>query len=94
MRCDDENVFLKLRDGREVSMPLTPRLRIATPAQRAFYELSDEDIHWPDVDEDLGLNSFFGMSEAEYYDFLGYDQWDPEGRKIPKGSLYREEAYP
>ena len=93
MRCDDENVYLKLKDGREVSLPLTPRLRIATPAQCAHYELSDEDIHWPDVDEDLGINTFFGMSESEFYDFLGDDQWDAEGRKIPKGSLYREGSF-
>lgn len=90
VRCDDESIYLTLKDGREFTLPLTPRLRIATAAQRARYEVSDEDIHWPDVDEDIGLHTFFGISEGELYDFLGYQQWDPDGRPIPKGSLYRE----
>lgn len=72
---------------------MTPRLRRATPAQRAHYELDDEAIRWPDVDEDLGVNAFFGLSETEYYDFLGHQQWDPEGRAIPKGSMYREQDF-
>ncbi len=93
VRCDDENVYLTLKDGRELSLPLTPRLRIATPAQRAHYELDDEGIRWPEADEDIGTHTFFGITESELYDFLGYQQWDPEGRPVPKGSLYREESY-
>ncbi len=75
-----------LKDGRELALPLTPRLRIATPAQRAHYELDDEGIHWPDVDEDIGVHSFFGITEEELYDFLGHTRYDQKGRPIPKGS--------
>ena len=86
VRCDDANVHLTLKDGRELALPLTPRLRIATPAQRAHYELDDEGIHWPDVDEDIGVHSFFGITEEELYDFLGHTRYDQKGRPIPKGS--------
>lgn len=38
-----------------------PRLRDASPEQRAQFELSYSGIHWPTIDEDL---SFEGMFHA------------------------------
>jgi hypothetical protein len=55
------NVYLK--DGRLLSCPLAwfPRLMHGTPAERSFYELSDDDniIHWPELDEDIELSRLF-----------------------------------
>ena len=48
-----------LADGRELSVPLEwfPRLRDATPAQRAHWRLigGGQGIHWPDIDEDIAV---------------------------------------
>jgi hypothetical protein len=50
---------VSLEDGREISVPLAwyPRLRDATPAQRANWRLigRGEGLHWPDVDEDISV---------------------------------------
>ena len=54
---DAMQVFLT--DGRMLSVPLLwfPRLRAATPEQRARLEISGGGIglHWPDIDEDLSV---------------------------------------
>ncbi len=75
-RCDDARVYALLSDGREVSIPLSwsSRLSDATPAQRARYSVEDFGmaIHWPDVDEDIGLATFLGVSEDVLYDALGF----------------------
>jgi hypothetical protein len=46
-----------LADGREITTPLSwyPRLQRASAAQRMNYELMPMGIHWPDLDEDLGV---------------------------------------
>jgi predicted nucleic acid-binding protein len=63
--CDDKNLRVRLDDGREVSAPLSqfPRLLSATPAARAHWELigAGEGIHWPDVDEDISVDSLLGL---------------------------------
>jgi hypothetical protein len=50
-----------LADGREVSAPLAwfPRLLAASPEQRAHWRLigGGIGIHWPDVDEDISVDS-------------------------------------
>jgi len=40
-----------------------PRLRDATPAQRAGYELIGPGIgiHWPEIDEDISVPRLFGL---------------------------------
>jgi hypothetical protein len=54
-----DELTVRLVDGRRISVPLTwyPRLLHATREQRAHWELlgGGEGIHWPDVDEDLGV---------------------------------------
>ena len=56
---DDENLWVSLRDGRQVSVPLAyfPRLLKATPAKRKKYELSGggTGIHWDELDEDISV---------------------------------------
>jgi hypothetical protein len=56
---DDDNIWLGLEDGRQVSAPLAfyPRLLNATKEQRANYEFIGPGIgiHWEDLDEDLSV---------------------------------------
>ena len=56
---DDDNIWLGLEDGRQVSAPLAfyPRLLNATKAQRENYEFIGPGIgiHWQDLDEDLSV---------------------------------------
>jgi hypothetical protein len=50
-------LIVTLLDGRKIATPLNwyPRLKGATVAQRANFELMPMGIHWPDLDEDLGI---------------------------------------
>jgi len=87
VRTDAERLYVRLDDGREVSMPLTARLRAATPAQREAWEIDDgTDIHWEEADEDIGVNALIGITEAEVYEYAGYDRYDETGRLIPAAS--------
>ncbi len=50
-------LVVTLTDGRKIVTPLDwyPRLKNGTPAQRANFEIMPMGIHWPDLDEDLGI---------------------------------------
>jgi len=50
-------LVVTLADGRRIATPLDwyPRLKAATAAQRAHYEIMPMGIHWPDIDEDLSV---------------------------------------
>jgi hypothetical protein len=50
-------LVVTLSDGRKIATPLDwyPRLRNASAEQRANYEIMPMGIHWPDLDEDLGI---------------------------------------
>jgi Protein of unknown function (DUF2442) len=50
-------LVVTLMDGRRIATPLDwyPRLVKASAAQRANYEIMAMGIHWPDIDEDLGI---------------------------------------
>jgi len=52
-----DELVVTLHDGRKIATPLDwyPRLKAATEQQRAKFELMPMGIHWPDVDEDLGI---------------------------------------
>jgi Protein of unknown function (DUF2442) len=51
------DLVVTLADGRKIATPLEwyPRLRSASAAQRANYEIMPMGIHWPDLDEDLSV---------------------------------------
>ena len=55
----DDDLIASLADGRKVIVPLVwfPRLSKATKTQLQNYEIlgDGEDIHWPDLDEDLSV---------------------------------------
>jgi hypothetical protein len=50
-------LIVTLADGRKIATPLDwyPRLKAASPNERANYEIMPMGIHWPDLDEDLGI---------------------------------------
>lgn len=56
---DEAMMRVTFTDGRVLSVPLVwfPRLRQATPEQRARYEIGGGGVslHWPDLDEDLSV---------------------------------------
>lgn len=79
----DEVITVELADGRTLSVPLAwyPRLWHATAAERGRWRLigAGEGIHWPDLDEDIGVESLLlgrrsGESQASLKRWL-------EGRK-------------
>jgi hypothetical protein len=52
-----DELVVTLADGRRIATPLAwyPRLRKASAAVRERFELMPMGIHWPALDEDLGI---------------------------------------
>jgi hypothetical protein len=52
-----KELVVTLADGRKIATPLGwyPRLRNASAEVRGRFELMPMGIHWPDLDEDLGI---------------------------------------
>ena len=52
-----DELIVTLADGRKILTPLEwyPRLRDASDAARMHVELMPMGIHWPELDEDLGV---------------------------------------
>jgi hypothetical protein len=52
-----DELVVTLADGRRIATPLDwyPRLKGATAKQRGNFEIMPMGIHWPDLDEDLGI---------------------------------------
>ena len=65
----EDRIYGETDDGRVLWQSLLQykRLRNATPAQREDYEIDDEGIYWPTLDEDVSFESF------------EYDDPDPKG---------------
>lgn len=65
VRCDDTALWVRLADGREISVPLAwfPRLLRATVEQRQNWSLigGGEGIHWEEPDEDISVASLLGL---------------------------------
>lgn len=69
---DNENMWVVLTDGRQLSIPLLyfPRLLNATSEQRNNYELSGggTGIHWEEIDEDISVPGLLlGNKDLTYY---------------------------
>ncbi len=68
VRVTDEALEVRLRDGRLIAAPLDwfPRLKNASPADRAVWESSAAGygIHWPKIDEDLSVAGLMRASKA------------------------------
>ena len=61
VRFDDDAFWVEVADGRTIGVPYAwfPRLLMATPEQRADYELSPLGIHWDAIDEDILVEALF-----------------------------------
>jgi hypothetical protein len=71
----DDVLAVDLADGRTITVPLAwfPRLAHGTPAERANWRLigSGEGIHWPDLDEDISVESLLaGRRSGEVQESL------------------------
>ena len=64
----DESITAQWMDGRVISVPLewSWRLTVATPEQRAHFEIIGDGhgVHWPDVDEDISAEGMLYGSPA------------------------------
>jgi hypothetical protein len=51
------DLVVTLADGRKIATPLDwyPRLKQASAKERANFEIMPMGVHWPDLDEDLGI---------------------------------------
>jgi hypothetical protein len=63
---DASMLRVTLADGRELAIPIewSPRLRNATPEQRANWRFigTGQGIHWPEIDEDISIASLLRLS--------------------------------
>jgi Protein of unknown function (DUF2442) len=52
-----DELVVTLADGRRIATPLAwyPRLQSASKSTREHFELMAMGIHWPELDEDLGV---------------------------------------
>lgn len=57
----DTAVWIRTTEGKEACEMFAefPRLKFATPEQRASFTFSSEGIHWEEIDEDLSFEGFF-----------------------------------
>jgi hypothetical protein len=64
----DEELSVRLMDGRTISVPLAwyPRLLNATEEQRNNWKISGGGygLHWPDIDEDLSTEGLLRGAPA------------------------------
>ena len=72
-RCDDDELVVELSDGRTVRVPLTERLRAATPEQRRDCRIEDFGavIRWDALDEDVSVAGLLGVAEDDVLALAG-----------------------
>lgn len=73
---DGERLVVTLTDGRVVQHPL-PDWAIARPLEkrlRCVVQGFGTAIYFPDLDEEIGVNELFGVSEDVIYDLAGLER--------------------
>jgi hypothetical protein len=68
VRVGAEMLSVDLADGRTINVPTQwfPRLAHGTPQEWANYEMSFDGIHWPDLNEDIAVETLLvGEKSAE-----------------------------
>ncbi len=65
----DKVLVVDLADGRTISVPIVwfPRLAYGTPEEREHFIVFRDSLHWPDLDEDIGLPTLLlgrGLGES------------------------------
>ena len=67
---DNNRIYIKTNDGMEYSQPLEvfPALMYSTSDQRTKYKINKwrDAIHWPEIDEDIHISSFFENEIVNY----------------------------
>ncbi len=68
---DETNLWIALRDGRQLAVPLAyfPRLLKGTSAQRNKFEMSGggTGLHWEELDEDISIAGLLiGKGDVTY----------------------------
>jgi hypothetical protein len=70
VRITSQRLTFELEDGRSVGVPLAfyPTLLLATPKERAGYEICHSSVHWPKLDCDISSACLLrGAREARRY---------------------------
>jgi hypothetical protein len=66
----DESLGFHLEDGRFISVPVAfyPTLALATPEERAKFEVNGSSVYWPELDADIGVEGLLaGAREHHHY---------------------------
>ena len=67
---NEEILGFHLADGRFISVPISfyPTLSLATPDERARFEINGSSVFWPDLDVDIGVAGLLaGAGEHPYF---------------------------
>lgn len=74
----DDTLSVDLEDGRTISVPVGwyPRLACGTPTELANFQISGAGygIHWPDLDEDLGVEGLL-LGERSTESSSSFERW-------------------
>lgn len=68
VQVTDDELVVELADGRVIAAPLLwfPRLSYGTVAERNSFIVARNSIHWPELDEDIGLETLLlGRGQGE-----------------------------
>ena len=80
VRFTTGRLHVALTDGREISVPIDrfPRLAEASAQSRDHWEISafGTAIHWPDIDEDIGVATLLGVPEWLVEQAAGFEVHD------------------
>ncbi len=88
----ESELTFRLEDGRSITVPLAyyPSLTLATPEERARYEIHGSAVYWPELDVDIGAEGLLaGAREHHYYARRAVERAVRLGR-LPQSAL--EEA--
>ncbi len=88
---NDALLGFHLEDGRFISVPLDfyPTLALATPQERARFEVSGSSVFWPDLDANIGVDGLLvGAREHHFYARKAVERAVKLGR-LPKSALER-----
>ena len=82
---DDEQLTLSLEDGRVVSVPLSwyPRLCYGSHQERQRFQIGGAGfgIHWPDLDEDIGVEGIL-LGKKSMESQASFQQWMEKRKKV------------
>ena len=83
VQVTEDELIVELTDGRVIAAPLLwfPRLSYGTVAERSNFVLARASIHWPDLDEDIGVETLLlGRAIGERPE--SFQRWLEERGKV------------